>query len=88
MPTDTDLDPPPSHAIGDGWADFAEMILPGVGGDKDAGAHIAFHFGAMYVLQIALHILAERPGEEAALALGMLDRELDQFMKAHAVAVQ
>jgi hypothetical protein len=59
-----------------------------IGGSTHAGAHIAFHFGAMYVLQIALHILAERSGEEAALALGMLDAELDRFMKAHAVAVQ
>jgi hypothetical protein len=88
MPTDIDLDPPISHAIANGWADFAQTILPGVGGDKDAGAHIAFHFGAMYVLQIALHVLAERSGEEAALALGMLDAELDEFMKAHAVAIQ
>jgi hypothetical protein len=40
------------------------------------------------VLQIALHVLAERPGEEATLALGMLDAELDEFMKAHAVAIQ
>jgi hypothetical protein len=74
--------PPISHAIGDGWADFAQMVLPGVGGDKDAQAHIAFHFGAMCVLQIALHVLAERS------ALGMLDVELDQFMTAHAVAMQ
>jgi hypothetical protein len=88
IPSDIDLDPPISHAITDGWADFAQMVLPGVGGDKDAQAHIAFHFGAMYVLQIALHILAEHSGEEAALALGMLDAELDQFMKAHAVALQ
>jgi hypothetical protein len=88
IPSDIDLDPPISHAIADGWADFAETILPGIGGDKDAQAHVAFHFGAMYVLQIALHVLAARSGEEAALALGMLDAELDLFMKAHAAAVQ
>jgi hypothetical protein len=88
MPAAIDLDPPISHAIADGWADFTETILPAIGGSPHAEAHIAFHFGAMYVLQIALHVLAERPGEEAALALGMLDAELDQFMKAHAVAVQ
>jgi hypothetical protein len=88
MPTDIDLDPPISHAIANGWADFAQTILPGVGGSAHAEAHIAFHFGAMYVLQIALHILAERSGEEAALTLGMLDRELNEFMKAHAVAIQ
>jgi hypothetical protein len=88
MPSDTDLDPPPSHAITEGWADFAEMILPGVGGDKDAGAHIAFHFGAMYVLQMALHILADRSAEDAALALGTLDAEIEDFLQAHAVAMQ
>jgi hypothetical protein len=88
MPTDTDLDSPVSHAITDGWADFAQMVLPGVGGDKDGEAHIAFHIGAMYVLQIAQHVLAERAGEEAALVLGMLDAEIEEFMQAHAVAMQ
>jgi hypothetical protein len=67
MPSDIDLDPPISHAIANVWADFAQTILPGIGGSTHAQAHIAFHFGAMYVLQIALHMLAERPGEEAAL---------------------
>jgi hypothetical protein len=85
---DTDLDPPTSHAIANSWADFAETILPATGGDVHAEAHIAFHFGAMYVLQIALHIIAERSGEEASLALRMLDAELDQFMTAHAVVTQ
>jgi hypothetical protein len=88
MPSDIDLDPPPSHAIADGWADFAATILPAIGGSAHAEAHIAFHFGAMYVLQIAQQMLALRSGEEVALALGMLDAELDQFMKAHAVAIQ
>jgi hypothetical protein len=42
----------------------------------------------MYVLQIAQQIIAERSGEEVSLALGMLDAELDQFMRSHAVAMQ
>jgi hypothetical protein len=88
MPSDIDLDPPISHAITDGWADFARTILPTIGGDKDAQAHIAFHIGAVYVLQIVQHVIAERSAEEAPLALGMLNAELDQFMKAHAVATQ
>jgi hypothetical protein len=88
MPTDTDLDPPISHAIADGWADFAETVLPSIGGAKHAEAHIAFHFGAMYVLQIVEQIVAETSAEAAALALGTLDAELDEFMKAHAVAIQ
>jgi hypothetical protein len=49
---------------------------------------VAFHFGVMCVLQIAQQVLAERSGEEVSLALGMLDAELDQFMKAHAIAIQ
>jgi hypothetical protein len=65
-PSEIDLDPPISHAITDGWADFAQMVLPTIGGDKDAQAHIAFHIGAIYVLQIAQHVLAERSAEEAA----------------------
>jgi len=27
----SDLDPPISHAIADGWADIAETILPSIG---------------------------------------------------------
>jgi hypothetical protein len=53
MPSDIDDDPPISNAIADGWASFAETILPTVGGTALAQAHIAFHFVAMYVLQIA-----------------------------------
>jgi hypothetical protein len=88
MPSDSDLDPPISHAIADSWADFAETILPSVGGDAHAEAHIAFHFGAMYVLQILEQVVEHGSAESAELALGMLDAELDEFMKAHAVAVQ
>jgi hypothetical protein len=85
---DDDLDPPISHAIANGWADFAETILPAIGGDIHAEAHIAFHFGAMYVLQIAQHVMAERSGEDVSFALGMLGAELEEFMKAHAVVTQ
>ena len=80
--------PADNLAVIDGWADFAQTILPTIGGSSDAQAHIAFHFGAMYVLQIAQQMIADRSGEEVSLALDMLDAELDQFMKAHAVAVQ
>jgi hypothetical protein len=88
MPADTDLDPPISHAIADGWADFAATILPRIGGDAHAEAHVAFHFGAMYVLQLVGQVVAERSAEAAAVALGMLNAELEEFMTAHAVAVQ
>jgi hypothetical protein len=40
------------------------------------------------VLQIAQQVFAHRSGEEAAPALGMLDAELDEFMKSHAIAIQ
>jgi hypothetical protein len=53
MPSDIDLDQPISHAIADGWADFAETVLPAIAGTDHAEAHVAFHLGAMYVLQIA-----------------------------------
>jgi hypothetical protein len=85
---DDDLEPPICHAITDGWADFAQLILPGVGGDKDAGAHIAFHFGAMYVLQILEQVVEHGSAEAAAFALSTLTAELEEFMKAHAVATQ
>jgi hypothetical protein len=75
-------------SIADGWADFAETVLPSIGGAKHAQAHIAFHFGAMYVLQIVEQVVAHKSAEAAALALGMLDAELDQFMKAHAIVIQ
>jgi hypothetical protein len=44
----------------------------------------AFHFGAVYVLQIVAHESAEA----AALALSTLVTELDEFMKTHAAAIQ
>jgi hypothetical protein len=40
------------------------------------------------MLQLVEQVVAEGSPEAAALALGMLDAELDEFMKAHAVAVQ
>jgi hypothetical protein len=86
--TDLDLDPPTSHAIADGWADFAATVLPSIDGDVHAEAHIAFHFDAMYVLQILEQVVEHGSAEAAALALSMLTTELEDFMKAHAVAVQ
>jgi hypothetical protein len=80
MPSEVDLDPPVSHAIANGWANFAETVLPSISGIDHAEAHIAFHFGAMYVLQIAQQVIAARSGDEVSLALGMLDAELEQFM--------
>jgi hypothetical protein len=77
-----------SHAIADGWADFAETVLPSVGGGSHAQAHAAFHFGAPYVLQIVEQVVALGSAEAAALALRMLDAELDEFMKSRAIAIQ
>jgi hypothetical protein len=88
MPIDIDFDPPPSHAIADGWANFSETVAPGIGGSAHTEAHIAFYFSAMYVLQIVKLIVADRSAENAALALGMLDAEIEEFMQAHAVAMQ
>jgi len=65
-----------------------KLILPGIGGSTNAEAHIAFHFGAMYVLQILEHVVEHGSAEAAAIALSALTAELDEFMKAHAVAVQ
>jgi hypothetical protein len=79
--------PPISHAIADGWADFAETILPSIGGGEHAQAHIAFHVGAMYVLEIAQQAIAKWPAEDASFALGLVEAELEEFMKAHAIAV-
>jgi hypothetical protein len=50
--------------------------------------HIAFHFGAMHVLKIVKPIVADRSAEGAALALGMLDAEIEDSTQAHAVAIQ
>jgi len=88
MPSDDEHSPPPSHAIADGWEEFAKTVLPSVGGADHAEAHIAFHFGAMYALQIVKQVVAQKSAEKAALLLGMLDAELDQFMQAHALIMQ
>jgi hypothetical protein len=55
--TDIDEDLPISHAITDGWEEFAVRGLPAIRGTKHAEAHVAFHFGAMCVLQLALGML-------------------------------
>jgi hypothetical protein len=83
-----DLDPPIGHVVNDGWASFAETILPTIGGTDNAKAHVAFHFGAMYVLQIAQQVIAHRSDDEVSLALAMLDAELDRFIDSHAIKVQ
>jgi hypothetical protein len=88
MPSDIDDDPPTSHAIADGWANFAKTVLPSIGGGEHAQAHIAFHVGAMYVLEIAQQVIARWSGEDASLARGMVEAELDAFMKAHAIVIQ
>jgi hypothetical protein len=88
MPSDIDDDPPTSHAIADGWANFAKTVLPSIGGGEHAQAHIAFHVGPMYVLEIAQQAIAHWSGEEASLALGMVEAELEQFVKSHAIAIQ
>jgi hypothetical protein len=65
--------PCPRHTLTLGRAtqtgqSFAAPVLPSVGGNEHAQAHIAFHFGAMYVLQIAQQVIAERSGEAVSLA--------------------
>ena len=83
----SDSDPPGGHAIADGWSTFTETVLPTIGGAEHAQAHIAFHFGALYVLQLVGEIVAQQSTEKAAAALGMLDAELAEFMSAHAIMV-
>jgi hypothetical protein len=88
MSTIVRLTPQTSHAIADGWADFAETVLPSIDGAEHAQAHVAFHFGAMYALQMVEQVVEHGSAEAAALALSLLTEELDEFMKTHAVAVQ
>jgi hypothetical protein len=40
------------------------------------------------VLQILEEVVALESAEKAALALGMLTAELDEFVKAHAITTQ
>ena len=77
-----------SHAIANGWAEFAETVLPSIAGSERGKANVAFYFGAMYVLQILEHVVARESAEAGAITLGMLSTKLDEFMKAHEVAIQ
>ena len=88
MPSNLALDPPISHPIADGKSSFAETALPSMGGAEHDLAHVAFHFGAMYVLQIAQQAIVDGSGEGVTLAIGVFDAELDQFMSSHAVILQ
>lgn len=88
MPSDINDDLPISHAIADGWAEFAERVLPSVGGTDLAQAHIAFHFGALYVLQLLQEVVEHKSAEAAAAALAMLTAELDEFLKVHSITTQ
>jgi hypothetical protein len=85
---DEDDEPPISHAIADGWAEFAKKVLPSVAGTHDAPARVAFYFGAIYMLGIVNEVVAHGSAEAAALALDTLNAELDQFLKAHAMVIQ
>jgi hypothetical protein len=85
---DDEFDPPINNAIVNGWTNFAETVLPSIGGVKDAPAHIAFHFGAMYVLQILEQVVEHGSAEAMALTLSILTAELNEFVEAHAVRTQ
>jgi hypothetical protein len=74
MSNDIETDPPISHAIANGWAEFAATVLPAIDGTERGKANVAFHFGAMYVLQILKHVVARESAEAATVALGMLTR--------------
>ena len=88
MCNDIDDDPPISHAITDGWEEFAERVLPAIRGTEHAEAHVAFYFGAMYVLQLTQQVIADRSSDELSVALDMLNVEVDQFVKSHAIVIQ
>jgi len=83
MPDEVDDDLPVSHAIADGWAEFAERVMPGVGGTTHAQAHVAFHFGALYVLQLLQEVVEHKSAEAAAVALAMLTAKLNESLKTH-----
>jgi hypothetical protein len=83
-----EIDPPVGHAITDGWANVSETLLPAISGDVRAEAHIAFHFGTMYVLQILEQVVEHGSAEAAAVTLSALTAELEEILKARAVAVQ
>jgi hypothetical protein len=55
-----DLEPTLSHAIADGWAEFTERVLPAIQDAEHAEARVAFYFGALYVLQLAQQVIADR----------------------------
>jgi hypothetical protein len=87
MPSNID-GPPTGHAIADGWAEFAERVLPSIVGTQHAEAQVAFHIGAMYVLQLTQQVIVERSSEAVSLALEMLEAEFEQFVKSHAIVIQ
>jgi hypothetical protein len=57
-------------------------------GTEHAEAHVAFYFGAMYVLQLTQRVIEERSNEAVSVALDMLDAEVDRFTKSHTIVIQ
>jgi len=88
MPSNLALDPPISHPIADGKSSFAETALPSMGDAEHDLAHVAFHFGAMYVLQLTEQVIADRSSEAVSIALDMLNAELEHFVRSHAIVIQ
>ena len=88
MSSDIDDNPPISHAIADGCEEFAEKVLPTVGGNEHAQVNVAFSFWH--------HVRAanRRAGCRTWVSRGggarveQLGAELDQFVKSHAVVIQ
>jgi hypothetical protein len=78
MASNIDDEPLVSHAIGDRGVSFADTVLPSVGDDEQAQGHVAFHFCAMCVLQIA------PAGHRGQIPV----RRCRSPRKAHAVAIQ
>ena len=62
--------------------------MPTAGGTRHAQAHSAFHFGALYVLQLLREVVEHKSAGAAAIALAMLTVELDDFLKVHSVCTQ
>jgi hypothetical protein len=80
-------DEPTSRIVADGWREFAQTLLPTISDTGQAPAHLAFYFGAMYLLHVVQPAIAGGSDEAVSLAFQLLQTQLSKFIDARKLEI-